>query len=167
MKITYEADLDDVTETPLRLFMRTPGYQRNKWIFTAIYTFFFGLFAVLGFHDRPQNTVVALTIAAAVWGAAMNLLTYKNGVRRRIKKHVATETEGHLPATTSYEAIDDKVIRTSFGVSATFYRSELDGVKEDKNYIELSYGEKGLCVIPLRALPSDAEKDAFIAAVRG
>ena len=126
----------------------------------------FAVFAFLGFHARDTISVVWICIAAAAWGTGVYLLAYKGTVRRRIERYVASETQGKLPETTCYEVIPGKLIGTTLGVDLSFPLSDLTAITEDATRLELSFGEKGLCVIPLRAFSSEDEKVAFLSALQ-
>lgn len=167
MKLSYESRLDDIVEPAVRLFLRSKTYQTNKWRGTLLCAVVFAVFAFLGFHARDAISIVWICMAAAAWGAGIYLLTYKGTVRRRIEKYVARQTEGKLPETTLYEVTSEKLNYTTLGVGITFPLADLIVIVEDAEYLELSFGEKGICVIPLRAFSTPDEKAAFLSAVRG
>jgi hypothetical protein len=166
VKLSYESRLEDVVEPAVRLFLRSKTYRTNKWRGTLLCAGVFAVFAFLGFHARDTISVVWICIAAAAWGAGIYLITYKGTVRRRIERYIATETQGKLLETTHYEVTPEKLTATTLGVDVTFRLSDLQGISEDATRLELSFGEKGPCVIPLRAFQSPEEKTAFLAAVQ-
>jgi hypothetical protein len=166
MTLSYESRLEDVTESAVRLFLRGKTYATNRWRGAVLCAAVFAVFALLGFHNRAVIHVAWICVAAAAWGAGLFLLTYKTTVRKRIASYVARETEAQFPHTTTVEIHDDKIISAGAGINKTFPLTGLAAVTEDKTHLELSFGDKGLCVIPLRAFSSEEEKTAFLAAVR-
>lgn len=165
MKFTYESTLDDVVEPSVRLFVRSKTYATHRWRGAAIWGVAFAVFAAIGFRSKPDINLPLICVAAAAWGAGLTLLTYKGSVRRRIAKYVKTELPGGWPRITDYEITDDKLTGTTSGVSLTFNLADLTAVTEDAKFLELTFGTKGLCTIPLRAFSSAEEKAAFLAAI--
>jgi hypothetical protein len=166
MKLSYESRLEDVSESAVRLFLRGKSYTSNRWRGAVLCAAVFTVFAFLGFHARGVINIVWICIGAAAWGAGLFLLTYKSTVRKRIASYVARETAGKLPHTTIIEITDAKIISTGAGIHMTFPLSALLAATEDKTHLELSFGDKGICLIPLRAFSSEDEKTAFIAATQ-
>ncbi len=166
MKLTCEATLDDVVEPSFRLFLRSKTYVTNRWRDSAIWAGIFALFAYLGFHSNPNVNIVWVCAAASIWGAVIHLLTYKGTVRRRIQKYVEREMKGPWPRTSDYEITTDKVIYTGSGVSTSFNLTDLTGIVEDAKRLELTFGDKGLCLVPLRAFQSTEEKAEFLAQIQ-
>lgn len=165
MTLTYEATLNEAAEPSVRLFARSRTYATNRWRGSLLCAAIFAVFAFLGFHSKPEVSLVAVCLAAAAWGAGLFLLTYKGSVRRRIVKYLADELKGDWPRTTTYVVQDGKLVSTTSGVSITFTLADLTGVSEDATYLELSFATKGLCTIPLRAFASAEVKSAFLAAI--
>ena len=166
MKLSYESRLEDVSESAVRLFLRGKSYTSNRWRGAVLCAAVFALFAFLGFHARGVINVVWICAGAAAWGAGLFLLTYKSTVRKRIASYVARETAGKLPHTTNVEITGDKIISTGAGINVTFPLSALVSITEDKSHLELSFGDQGLCLIPLRVFSSEGEKTAFIDAIQ-
>lgn len=167
MKLSYESRLEDISESAIRLFLRGKSYTTQRWRGAVLCAAVFAVFAFLGFHAREVINVVWICVAAAAWGAGLFLLTYRSTVRKRIATYVARETEGKLPHTTTVELHDGKIISSGAGTSRTFPLSDLRSASEDARYIELLFGERDLCLIPLRAFSTEEETTAFLAAVNG
>lgn len=160
MPLTYEATLADVAEPSVRLFLRGKTYATNRWRGALLCAAMFAALAFLGFNAR-ENINLPLVCFAAAWGAGLFLLAYKSAVRRRIINYVATELKGSWPRTTHIEIKDARLIRTTAGSPASFPLTGLTSVTEDAKYLELVFGPKNLCLIPLRAFDSTDEKHAF------
>ena len=163
MKLTYETTLAEVAEAPVRLFLRGKTYATNRWRGALICAGAFGVFALLGFNAKPNVNLPVICVAAAAWGAGIYLLAYKSTVRRRITSYVANELTGSWPRTTDYEITATQLINTSDGQTFTYRLADLDRVSEDGRWLELSFGERGGCVIPLRAFADTEEKARFLA----
>lgn len=165
MKYRYEATLNDVAEPSVRLFLRGKTYLTHRWRGVVVCAVVFAGFAWLGFHAKENVNMVVVGLAAAAWGAGLYLLTYQGTVRRRIQKYVTSEMAGPWPRITDCEIKDGKFISRAEGLNTSFNLADLTGVSEDVRYLELTFGERGLCVIPLRAFVSTEEKNAFLSAV--
>lgn len=165
MTLSYDANLDDVAEPSVRLYLRGKTSAQNRLRSALIWAAAFAALAFLGFNSKENVNLPVVCLAAAAWGAGLTLLTYKGAVRRRIVKYVATELKGSWPRATTYEIKDGKVSSASSGVTISFALADLVGVSEDGKYLELSFGAKGLCVIPLHAFEDSDHKAAFLAAL--
>ena len=165
MNFTYEPPLAEAAEAPLRLFLRGRTYAtqrtRGAWICAGA----FGFFALLGFNAKPNVNLPLICFAAAAWGAGLFLLVYKDSVRRRITRYVASELKGPWPRPTLWEINARQLICTSAGLTYTYNFADLTGVHEDGRWLELSFGERTPCVLPLRAFADTEEKARFLAAV--
>lgn len=166
MKLTYESTLDDVVETAMRTFMRSPAYATNRWRGAVLCAAGFAVFGFLGFKDKDTINLPVVCIAAAAWGAGLYLLIYKSAVRRRIASYAAGELAGEWPRTTHCVVRDGQLVTTTFGTSTTYALAELSRVAEDAKVLELSFGSQSACTIPLRAFDSAEEKAEFLAAIR-
>jgi hypothetical protein len=165
MTLSYASSLDDVVEPSVRLYLRGKTSAKNRLRSALIWAVAFAALAFLGFNSKQNVNLPVICIAAALWGAGLTWLTYKGAVRRRIAKYVATELAGPWPRTTDYEIKDGKLISTTSGVTISFALADLIAVSEDAKYLELTFGSKGLCTIPLRAFADTDEKNAFRSAV--
>jgi len=165
MTLTYETTLAEAAEAPARLFQSGKSYATNRWRGALICAGAFGFFAMLGFNAKPNVNLPVICAAAAAWGAGIFLLAYKGMVRRRIIAYVASELKGTWPRRTNYAVNGAELICTSAGQTFTYRLAELAGVHDDGRWLELSFGERGLCVIPLRAFADTDEKSRFLAAV--
>jgi len=165
MKLTYETTLAEVSEAPVRLFLMGKTYATNRWRGALICAGAFGFFALLGFNAKTNVNLPVICVAAAAWGGGIFLLAYKGMVRRRIIGYVASELKGTWPRRTDYAVNGTQLICTSAGQTFIYRLAELAGVHDDGRWLELSFGERGLCVIPLRAFADTDEKSRFLAAM--
>lgn len=160
MKLTYDSTLDDVVETAFRLYQRGRTYRTNRWLGAAICAVAFAVLAFLGFHSAQNVNLPALILVAAAWGAALYLFGCKHSVRRRIQKYVTSEMPGPWPRPAVCEITDDTLTGTASGV--TFLLADLTAVTGDTRYLQLTFGSKGICLIPLRAFEDTSHKTNFI-----
>jgi hypothetical protein len=162
MTLAYDSTLDDVAETAFRLYQRGRSYRTNRWIGTALCTVAFAVLAFLGFHSAQNINLPILVIVASAWGAGVFLFGYKRSIRRRIASYIASEMKGPWPQRTVYEIKNGKLTTTTSGVGLTFLLADLTAATEDKHYLQLTFGPKGLCAIPLRAFDDTDHKTAFL-----
>ncbi|CAM2858852.1 hypothetical protein [Rariglobus hedericola] len=162
MTLTYEATLADFAEPSVRLFQRGPAYASNRWKGAVVCATVFAVFAFLGFNSKENVNIAVICLAASAWGAGLFMLTYKSTVRGRVIKYIATQTPGSWPRTTEIEIVDNKLNSTTSGATHSFQLSDLGDVTEDSKRLELSFGNRGLFVIPLSAFESTEEKEAFL-----
>ena len=57
--------------------------------------------------------------------------------------------------------MDDKLECDHLGATLGFKLKDLEHLMEDDEYMEISFGDVGLCTIPLRAFESEEQKEAF------
>lgn len=159
---TRDCTLDDVVETAFRLYQRNGSYRTNLWLGTILCTVAFAGLAFLGFHSARNINLPVLLIVAAAWGAGIYLFGYKSSVRRRIQRYITTEMKGPWPRPTVYEITGGKLTGTTSGVGVTFLLADLTAVTEDARYLQLTFGPKGICLIPLRAFADHDHKTNFL-----
>ena len=105
-------------------------------------------------------------IAAAIVGAGVGYGLYPSTIRKRLRKYVEREYGSSMPARTTY-SLDGQTIRCdSLGVSISYHLDDLKEVVEDVEALELSFGAKGLCLIPVRAYKTSEEKNAFLSTIK-
>jgi hypothetical protein len=71
-----------------------------------------------------------------------------------------------LPALTRYTVAEDTIQCECLGTTITFRLDDLKEISEDGEVVEVSFGSKGLCVIPLRAFQTPDEKITFITKIK-
>lgn len=166
MTLSYDSTLDDVTETSVRLYQRGKTYASRRWGGAVLSAVLFAFFGLLGFHSHETVNLPLICFAAAAWGAGLYWLTYNGSVRRRLKKYIVAQLPGAWPRPTRYEIKDGQLRGTTAGAPVSLALSDLAAVREDAGYLVLDFGgPQGLCVIPLRAFASAAEKAEFLAAL--
>ena len=127
----------------------------------ASFAALFAFFAFLGFHARDNLNLGVVCLAAAAWGAGIFLLVYRGMVRRRVIKYVTGQLKGSWPRATTFEIAGRRLLWTAAGSTVTLELAELTRVAEERDYLELWFGER-LCVIPLRAFASANDKIVFL-----
>ena len=162
MTLSYNADLDDVAEPVLRHFFRSQSARHAQLKSTIYGALFMGAAGCFVARRWEPTTIVIAGLIGALAGAVLNYFTYKPTATRRIRKHMKRETEGRLPAQTIFSFEQDRIKCECLGVVVSFSLADLESVTEDDKRLELHFGSKGLCTIPLRAFSSDIEKSNFI-----
>jgi hypothetical protein len=162
MTLTYESDLDDVSEPAVRHFLRSETARKARIRNTISGAIVCSVVGIFIFRDHSPVTLAVSGVISSLIGAALNYFTYVPTVTRRIRKYMERETQGKLPATTTYRFEENKLACDHLGVTIAFPLSELERVAEDTERLEICFGSIGLCTIPLRAFDSPEEKTAFI-----
>ncbi len=161
MTLTYEATLDDIAEPMIRHYLRSKTAQQNRKRSAAIGAVIMAIAFFYIFRERQEFAYVAASIGALI-GAAINFSTYVRTVKRRIRKHIQTENGHRIPNETIFTIEPDVLRCESFGVKIEFPLCALKEVSEDSSRIELSFGDTGLCTIPIRAFHDASAKVAFL-----
>jgi len=166
MTLSYKAPLEDVTQPSLRVFFRSRSARDNQIKSTIIGAVFMAAAGCYIARRWEPTTMLIAGLAGAFAGALLNCFTYKPTATRRIRKYTKRETEGRILAQTTYFLKGDRIECECLDVIVSFSLSDLESVTEDSERLELYFGSKGLCTIPLRAFSSDVEKSKFIEKVK-
>jgi hypothetical protein len=162
MTLNYQATLDDIAEPATRHFLRSKTAKRNRIRSTMFGAILMAVAFVFIFRERTKEFIVIGGFVGAMIGAAINFLTYVPTVKKRIRRHIQTENGHRIPNETKY-VVEPGLLRCeSLGVKIEFSLADLKDVSEDANRIELSFGEAGLCTIPLRAFTDELPKATFL-----
>ncbi len=168
MTISYHSLPEDVAEAGTRFFLRSEMARRIKrrnMFFGAITAIIVSYFLFL--HDNPTVFRAAFVVTASIIGGiALNHFTFESGVRSRLLKHARLELGDEKPLTT-YTIQEGRLTCNSRGVDIGFNLSDLLSVGEVGGRLELSFGSRGLCVIPLTAFKTTESKEQFIHELRG
>jgi hypothetical protein len=167
MTLTYEPTLEDLSEPSIRFYLRSGTAASSRWKSAAISGFLSAVLAYALVQARRPDLAVKAAFTAGALTAMLNGLLFLPGVRRRIRKYVSKQVSALMPLKTTYNIHNDSLHCETAGVTTTFSLSDLSEISEDEKRLEIAFGPKGLCVLPLRAFRSPAEKEAFIAAIRG
>ena len=166
MTLSYQATIEDVTEPSLRVFFRSRSARDNQIKSTIIGAVFMAAAGCYIARRWEPTTLIIAGLVGAIAGALLNYFTYKPTATRRIRKYMKRETEGRIPAQTTYSLKEDRIECECLDVIVSFSLADLESVTEDSERIELYFGNKGLCTIPIRAFSSDVEKSKFIEKVK-
>lgn len=162
MTLTYESNLDDVSEPSVRHFLRSETARKSRIRSTITGGIFCAAAAIFVFRERSFPMLAIGAITGFSFGAMLNFFTYAPTVRSRIRKHLERETLGRLPALTVYRFENQKLVCDHLGATISFSLSELKNISEDHERLEINFGNVGLCTIPLRAFDNTEQKEAFI-----
>jgi len=113
------------------------------------------------------RTLLAGAALIATILAVVCFFARKNIVSSRIYKYVGREYGDVFPCKTVYTVGHQQLNCRSRGVDITFSLNDLENVVEDDKYIEVSFGNRGLCLVPMRAFDSGTHKSAFLSAIQG
>lgn len=166
MTVRFESTPDDIAEHAVRHFVRGKTYAANRWRGALLCALVFAVFGLLGFHSKENVQLPVVCAAAAAWGAGVFLLAYKGLVRGRIRKFVTKELSGKPARYGSLEIQNGRLTGAGTCASINHPLSELVAVNDDGRWLELSFGARQVCLVPVRAFESPADKELFIAALR-
>ena len=162
MTLTYQATLDDIAEPAIRHYLRSKSARRVRMRSTASGAICMAMAFIFVFRERSPLFIAGVAVAALVIGGALNFWTFVPNVKKRIRKHIQTENGHRIPNETIY-VVEPGILRCeSLGVKLEFSLGDLKEVSENAERIELSFGDVGLCTIPVRAFSDNAAKAAFI-----
>ena len=150
MTLAYESTLDDIAEPSYRLHLRKKGAQKAKFQSSLFIGLFFLTAAVI--TSRSSNSVEKWIVFGGLGLilCILHYLTHDWFAARRIRKYLKKQTKSRLPAKTVYHIEEDKLECDHLGVTISFPLKKLKKVSEDHHFMEISFGEIGLCTIPLR-----------------
>jgi hypothetical protein len=162
MNFQYEAKLDDIAEVHIRQYIRSSTYRRNRysWMLWASVGSA-GILLFIQHYIDPDFPTWLLLLFVLVSGIGCYFI-YPDSVRKQIRKYLQRQLHKELPFTTTYNITEKKVVCNSLNVDVSFEIKDLVEIVEDKDRIELSFGPKGLCVIPKRAFATQNEINHFI-----
>jgi hypothetical protein len=167
MELQYESTIEDVCEPQVRHYLRSGTYRRQRWLEPM----WGGVGAIIALYFITAFTrdlsiqwwVYPITF---VLGWLCILITIRDTVSKRIRQHLKRELGHKLPSTTKYSISNGKLQCSSLGAEITFDLKDLSGVSEDTERIELTFGDVGLCTIPLRAFLDPDHKASFLESLK-
>ncbi len=166
MLLEYEATLHDFAEVHIRLFLRSSTFKKQR-VYYALGSAI-TLLALLFFSrnvDTPTEWSIAIFFAAIL--ATVLFMARKMMVSHSILKYVENEAGDDFPNSIRYTVSEQTLTCNSRDVDITFSLDSLENVVEDDDYLEISFGKRGLCVVPIRAFESDSQKSDFLSAIHG
>ena len=161
MHFQYESTLDDIAEPHIRLFARSSTYKRNRyyWFFSATLGAAASLLLIKHYFE-PMFPYWVAFLGSFLCGIGCYFV-YPDTVKKQIKNHLKREINQYKPIITTYTITDKNVECTSSNIKIPFEIKDLLHITEDNNRIELSFGPKGICVIPKRVFPTQDEINHF------
>jgi hypothetical protein len=166
MLLEYETTLPDLAEAHTRLFLRSDTFKKHRVYFSlgSAITFIAFLFFFSDNVDSSREWAGAILIAVIL--AIVCFLVRKKMVSHSIFKYIEREYGDALPFMTQFTVSEQQLACSSRDVGITFSLDDLENVIEDDEYVEMSFGNRGLCVVPLRAFESESHKSNFLSVVR-
>jgi hypothetical protein len=166
MTLSYESTLNDLAQLAIRQFSRSETARKNRLSSAFWAAFTATVFIAILFRDEPVEVNALWCFVAATVGSLIAYCIYPISTKKRIRKYVERELGKSIPALTRYTVGDDTIQCESFGATIIFRLEDLKEIAEDSEVLELSFGSKGLCVIPLRAFKNPEEKITFITKIK-
>lgn len=165
MKLSYEADVDDFAEPTIRFYLRSKSARKSRLKSALIGAVILAATSVFIVRGSNQTTVIVAGLIGVGIGAWTNYYFFPSTVSKRIQKFIKNEHGDRLPTETTFTVGADDLENESFGIKVTFPLSQLTAITEDEQRLELAFGDKGLCTIPLRVFADPEAKAAFIASL--
>jgi hypothetical protein len=168
MELQYESTIEDVCEPQVRHYLRSKSYRRQRWL-ESMWGGVGGVIALcfITVFTRDFSIPVWVYPIAFALGWLCIRLTIRDTVSKRIYRYVTREFGHKIPATTQYSIFDNRLHCSSLGANITFELKDLSAVSEDSERLELTFGDIGLCTIPLRAFQDDDHKASFLECLKG
>jgi len=166
MLLEYETTLPDLAEAHTRLFLRSDTFRKQRVYFSlgSAITFIALLFFFSHNVDSSREWAGAVLIAVIL--GIVCFLARKKMVSHSIFKYIEREYGDVFPFKIQYTVGEQHLACSSRNVDITFSLDDLENITEDDGYVEISFGNRGLCVVPLRAFESDSHKSDFLAVIR-
>jgi len=166
MLLEYEATLSDLAEAHTRLFLRSATFRKQRVYFSlgSAITFIALLLFFSQNVDSSREWVGAIVTAVIL--AIACFLARKRMVSHSIFKYIEREYGDALPFKIQFTVGKQHLACRSRDVDITFSLDNLENVIEDDEYVEISFGNRGLCIVPLRAFESDSHKSNFLSVIR-
>jgi len=162
MTLKYNVTLEELAEPMVRHYMRTKTapqarMQMALWSGAGCFLLFYVNDKVTG---RDHNVLFVTSISMAC--IVLCYLGYKRGVRMRIQKYLARERKEPFPAPQRVSIQSGNLEYESSGVIYLLSLADITLIAEDEKSLEVVFGSKGLCVIPLHAFDSAEQKAEFV-----
>lgn len=166
MKLRYEATLDEIVDTHLRLQRRSKLARRWLWQATLVT----GLAAaVLLYILAPAITGSKLSWAATgfVIGSGVFFLYYPFAVRRRTRRYIQEQVGNKDPVPFELELTPDGIWTKQQKVQLSFDWADVDEISDLPGLIEMYVPQGGIVVVRDRAFATPAERQRFLELARG
>jgi hypothetical protein len=162
MKISYLSSLEEIAEAHIRLYFRGKNCFRRRLIesFGMVIGIAGMMSIMINLATKTSLPIILLSPALVI--GAYHYYRYPAYVRQRITNHIKQEIGNELPCETSYTIIEKQIIIKSLDTEIKFQIDSLRELKQDKYFVELWFGHRGLCVIPKRVFKSDGDLLGFI-----
>lgn len=167
MKLEYEATLEDLSESQIRHYLRSRTFKQRRLMESGYAVFMANLMLAAFSYVAKQPFLWQGAVFAAIVGFGAVFWTYKDTVSKRITRYLKREMGHRLPATTVFVAEQDRLTCSCLGSEVSFPLGQLSQSIEHSRYLELQFGEVGICTVPLRVFSDEQHKAAFLQAVQG
>ena len=166
MQLVYDTTLSDIAEAHTRFAVRSRTFKQSRLYYSLGIALGPPLFLLLFSRDTNTTAEWAGAVVVSCLLAILFFVSRKTLISRRLHKYCKQEVGDVLPYTTHYSVDDRALSCTGRDVDITFTLETLEDIADDGRYLEISFGTRGLCAIPLRAFESDTHKEEFVSAIR-
>jgi hypothetical protein len=161
MSLSYHSQSRDFVEVSARHFFRTKSARQIKirnTITSGAFAVFFTYFLIQ--RDPSLIRLAISLIVALIGGMTLGYFTFESDARSRLLKYARTEFGEECPLTT-YTIQEGYLNYSGRGTDVIFNLADLVSVSEDHEWLEIDFGSRGLCIIPLRAFSDNEHKHQF------
>ena len=168
MELNYQATLEDFAEPQIRHYLGTETYRKQR-IWEPLKGGAMTMVALLLIGNLTSDFQPSwgLYVLAFGFGWLLDFLTLEKTVSRRIGKHLKRELREKLPASVRYWFEEDRLCCETLSTTFNFDLNSIEDVSEDAERLTISFEDRGLCMIPLRAFDDETQKRQFIDLAQG
>lgn len=161
MKKIYESTIDEAVNVSFRIAEMAGTVQKQLW-----YGFIWILVVppmVYLLFDRPYYPRLAMPIVFAVVLIAIHLLTYRDQIRKRIRKILVKALGTDQPVRSEYEIDEDGLVFRKMGQEVRFSWTNVTDIIKTTDSIQVLMKPTGIAIIPKRIFESPQELQDWIA----
>lgn len=155
MKKTYESTIDEAVNASFRIAEMAGTVQKQLW-YGFIWILIIPPLVYLLFN-RPYYPRLAMPLVFAVVLTAVHLLTYRDQMRKRIRKFLVKALGADQPVRSEYEINEDGLAFRKMGQEVRFSWSNVTDIIKTTHSIEVHMKPLGIAILPKRIFESDQE----------
>jgi hypothetical protein len=161
MIVEFEATIDDVVDVSMRSWANSKTMRRWYWQGAAATALMLALPAYFMLGEIFGSRLV-VAFAAALAGAALYLLTYKENFRKRTRKLCSEQLGTNAPLKVTVELLDEGISFSQMGARVIHEWSRIDRVEESEDALYFFYRDHACSAVRKRGFESVATKDEFL-----
>jgi hypothetical protein len=160
MKIEYKDNMDETVDVHFRLAELTGNVTKARNYGLVWVPVVFVLLYFISPGTQINRVAISTLFSVTVFGS--HIATYKNEMRKRIRKMLITAQGSADPVDCEYEINDDGFIFRKLGQDLKFSWKNVQSVTEKPDLVEIIMQPIGIAVLPKRAFSSNEEIQSWI-----